>query len=245
MLGAHFDSWHARHGRDRQRRRIGGHDGSDADPEEPRPEAAPHGAHRRCGAAKSRGCSARGEYVNEHFADRGDDAAEAGAREARRATSTSTTAPARSAASTCRATKRCAPIFQSVAGAVQEPRHDHADDPQHRRHRSPVVRRRRPAGLPVHPGSDVEYDTRTHHSNMDVYERVQADDMMQQRGDRRVVRLQRGEPRREAAAQAAARSPAAPAGRGTRSNKTETAERAEDPLRRIMGLLRPQRVLRG
>jgi Zn-dependent M28 family amino/carboxypeptidase len=26
---------------------------------------------------------------------------------------------------------------------------------------------------------DIEYDTRTHHSNMDVYERVQAKDMMQ------------------------------------------------------------------
>ena len=39
-----------------------------------------------------------------------------------------------------------------VDGAVQEPRHDDADDPQHRRHRSPVLRRRRPAGLPVHPG---------------------------------------------------------------------------------------------
>ena len=26
---------------------------------------------------------------------------------------------------------------------------------------------------------DIEYDTRTHHSNMDVYERLQAKDMMQ------------------------------------------------------------------
>jgi len=26
---------------------------------------------------------------------------------------------------------------------------------------------------------DIEYDTRTHHTNMDVYERVQAKDMMQ------------------------------------------------------------------
>ena len=51
---------------------------------------------------------------------------------------------------------------------------------------------------------EVEYDSRTHHSNMDVYERVQAERHDAQRGDRRVVRLQRGEPRREAAAQAAA-----------------------------------------
>ena len=32
-------------------------------------------------------------------------------------------------------------------------------------------------GLPVHPGSRSEYDTRTHHSNMDVYERIQEEDM--------------------------------------------------------------------
>ena len=48
-----------RHGRDRQRRRLGGHDGSDAHPEDERRQAAPHGAHRRCGAARSRGCSDR------------------------------------------------------------------------------------------------------------------------------------------------------------------------------------------
>ena len=35
----------------------------------------------------------------------------------------------------------------------------------------------------------VEYDTRTHHSNMDVYERIQAERHDAQRRDRRVVRL--------------------------------------------------------
>jgi len=36
---------------------------------------------------------------------------------------------------------------------------------------------------------EIEYFSLTHHSNMDVYERVQAQDMMPQRGHRRVVRL--------------------------------------------------------
>ena len=35
---------------------------------------------------------------------------------------------------------------------------------------------------------EVEYDTRTHHSNMDVYERIQAERHDAQRGHRRVVR---------------------------------------------------------
>ena len=50
----------------------------------------------------------------------------------------------------------------------------------------------------------VEYDTRTHHSNMDVYDRIQASDMKQNAVIVAVVRVPRREPRREAAAQAAA-----------------------------------------
>ena len=45
-----------------------------------------------------------------------------------------------------------APIFQAWMEPFKNLGHDDADDPQHRRHRSPVVRRGRPAGLPVHPG---------------------------------------------------------------------------------------------
>ena len=59
MLGAHFDSWHGAHRRDRQRRRLGGDDGGDAHPQGERRAAAADGAHRRCGAVRSRGCSAR------------------------------------------------------------------------------------------------------------------------------------------------------------------------------------------
>ena len=43
--------------------------------------------------------------------------------------------------------------LRRVDEAVQQPRHEHADDSRHRRHRPPGVRRRRPPRLPVHPGS--------------------------------------------------------------------------------------------
>ena len=41
----------------------------------------------------------------------------------------------------------------------------------------------------------VEYRTRTHHSNMDLYERIQPSDMMKERGHRRSVRVPRRQPR--------------------------------------------------
>ena len=56
---------------------------------------------------------------------------------------------------------------------------------------------------------EVEYDSRTHHSNMDVYERVQANDMMRNAVIVASFVVQHGEPRREAAAQAAAEAGAA------------------------------------
>ena len=62
------------------------------------------------------------------------------------------------------------PIFRKWLAAV--PRDGRLDphDRQHRRDRPPVVRRHRPARLPVHPGP-IEYGTRTHHSNQDVFDR--------------------------------------------------------------------------
>ena len=65
---------------------------------------------------------------------------------------------------------------------------------------------------------EVEYDARTHHSNMDVRARPgQRHDA--QRGHRRVVRVQRREPGREAPAQAAAKTVA------TRMKTTDEAGR--------------------
>ena len=65
----------------------------------------------------------------------------------------------------------------------------------------------------------VEYDTRTHHSNMDIYERLQARRHDEERRHRRVVRLRDREPGREAAAQAAAQGAAAAAARSARAGR--------------------------
>ena len=102
-----------------------------------------------------------------------------------------------------------APIFQAWMEPFKNLGMNDARDPQHRRHRSPVVRRRRAARASSSSRIRVEYNSRTHHSNMDVYERVQAAGHDAQRGDRRVVRVQHRESRREAAAQAAAEAGAA------------------------------------
>ena len=93
-----------RHRRHRQRGRIGGDAGGDAHPQGVRREDAPHRAPRavgRRGAGPARLAGVREGDVRRPR----DDAAEAGAREDHAATSTSTTAPAPFAASTCRATR--------------------------------------------------------------------------------------------------------------------------------------------
>ena len=140
-----------------------------------------------------------------------------------RATSTSTTAPARSAASTCRATRRVAPIFEAWMKPFNNLGMTHADDSRHRRHRSPGVRRRRPARLPVHPGSG-----RVRHAHAPLeHGRLRADPgrgHAQERGDRRGVRLPRREPRPAAAAQAAAQA-------GARRRRTGPAEGVDSSSR--------------
>ena len=75
---------------------------------------------------------------------------------------------------------------------------------------------------------EVEYDSRTHHSNMDVYERVQADDMMRNAVIVASFVLQRREPRREAAAQAAAEADAAGRPQHVAAVTGETAEMRRD-----------------
>ena len=104
MLGAHFDSWHGGHRRDRQRRRLGHHARGDADPEGVRPQDAPHGApraleRRRAGPAR---LARLREETRSPTARRWRSSPSTGSSPA---TSTWTTAPAPSAASTCRATR--------------------------------------------------------------------------------------------------------------------------------------------
>ena len=152
MIGAHFDSWHSGTGATdngvssavmMEAMRILQGD---------RPEAAPHHPDGRCGPARSRACSARAPTSR----------------------STSPTAPtwssSRSTASSpaylnmdngggafrgvyLQGNEAVAPIFEAWMKPFAQPRDEHADDPSDRRHRSPVVRRGRPARLPVHPGS--------------------------------------------------------------------------------------------
>ena len=68
--------------------------------------------------------------------------------------------------------------FRGLVRAVQgsDGRRDH--DPQHRRHGSSVFDA---VGLPGFQfiQDPMDYNSRTHHSNMDVYDRIQKGDMMQ------------------------------------------------------------------
>ena len=70
-----------------------------------------------------------------------------------------------------RISKRGSPRFRCLGAKT-------LDAVEHRRHRPPVVRR---IGLPGFQfiQDEIEYDTRTHHSNQDNYDRIQADDMKQ------------------------------------------------------------------
>ena len=74
---------------------------------------------------------------------------------------------------------------------------------------------------------EVEYDSRTHHSNMDVYERIQANDMMRNAVIVASFVMQHREPRREAAAQAAAEADAAGRPRHVTAVRRAIAEGAE------------------
>ena len=62
----------------------------------------------------------------------------------------------------------------------------------------------------------MDYDTRTHHSNMDVYDRIQAADLKQMAVDRSGVRVQHGVRAGEAAAGGSA---GAAAGRRARRSR--------------------------
>ena len=99
-------------------------------------------------------------------------------REVCRATSIWTTAPARFAASTCKATKPCGD-FSPMAGAVS--RSGRRDTFPFQTPAAPITCRLMASGLPGFQfiQDEIEYDTRTHHSNQDVFDRIQADDMKQ------------------------------------------------------------------
>ena len=64
-----------------------------------------------------------------------------------------------------------------VDGAVPQHRDDAPQSRQHGRHRSPVVRRDRTCPGFQFIQDEIEYDTMTHHTNLDSYERLQPEDM--------------------------------------------------------------------
>ena len=71
-----------------------------------------------------------------------------------------------------------APIFEACDGGVREPR----DDPTSRSgtRGAPIIWRSTPSGLPGFQfiQDPVQYGSRTHHSNLDVYDQLVASDMM-------------------------------------------------------------------
>ena len=175
MLGAHFDSWHGAHRRDRQRRGVGGDDGSDAHPEGERRATAPHGAASACGAVRSRGCSARAPTSREHFASREDMALKPEhARLSGYFNMDNGTGAIRGVY--LQGNEAVAPIFEewmkpfrNLGMTTLTIRDTGGTD-----HQSFDA-----VGLPGFQfiQDPVEYDTRTHHTNMDLYERVQEADM--------------------------------------------------------------------
>ena len=71
-----------------------------------------------------------------------------------------------------------APIFAAMDRAAEGPRRHHADHAQYRRHRPRAF-----DGVGI-PGfqfiqDPLDYGTRTHHTNMDTYERLQPEDLAQ------------------------------------------------------------------
>jgi hypothetical protein len=174
MLGAHFDSWHTGTGA------TDNAAGSAVMMEAMRilkstgVQLRPDGAHRPLGR-RGAGTARSKEYVKAHFGDpatmqlKPDHAKFCGYFNVDNGTGVIRGVY-------CRATKRRADL-SGVDGTVPQHGDDDADDPQHRRHGPSVVRRGRLAGFQFIQ-DEVEYDSRTHHSNMDMYERVQATDMM-------------------------------------------------------------------
>ena len=160
MIGAHLDSWHGGHRRHRQRGRRGHGDGGRADPPGPRPEAAAHHPHRplerrgagparrprlRHRALRRRAPGPRPEERRRALVPAPRHAARSPSSRSTRScprTSTSTTARARSAASTPQKNVAVAPIFEAWLAPVRRPRRDDGHAAHHPQHRPRGLRRR-------------------------------------------------------------------------------------------------------
>ena len=152
MLGAHFDSWHAGTGATDNAAGVGRDDGGDAHP------ASASGVRMRrtvrlaLWTGEEQGLLGSREYVKQQFGD--PDSMQlkpAHGRLSAYFNMDNGTGAIRGVY--LQGNEAVRPRLHGLDGSVPQPGHDDADDPQHRRHRSPGVRRGRPARLPVHPGS--------------------------------------------------------------------------------------------
>ena len=202
MLGAHFDSWHGATGATDNAAGLGGDDGSDAHPQGRAALKLRRTVRIGLWSGEEQGLLGSRAYVTEHFADRADMALKpAHAKFAGYFNIDNGTGAIRGVY--LQGNEAVAPIFE----AWMKPFHNLGMTTLTIRDTGGTDHQSFDAvGLPGFQfiQDPVEYDTRTHHSNMDSYERIQEEDMRQERGDRRGVRLPRRQPRREAAAQAAA-----------------------------------------
>ena len=176
MLGAHFDSWHTGTGSVDNAVGVGGDARGDAHPQAVRRPAAPHGAHgpvdrRRAGT--DRLADVRPQPLRRSRRHE----AQAGTRQARRLLQHGQRHRPVSRRLPAGERSRRADLPR-LDGAVREPRDDAPDDSQHRRHRSPV----RSTTSDCRDSSSfripVQYSSRTHHSNLDVYDQLIASDLM-------------------------------------------------------------------
>ena len=204
MLGAHFDSWHASTGATDNAAGSRGDDGSDADPEAARASGCGEPCGSDCGPAKSRGCTARATTSTAHFAARrawpADGAAEPGTGGRRRSRQHHRTG--------ARTEARPREVRRLLQHRQRHRRHPRRLSAGQRRRSGPIFRAWmepfRSIGMTTvtisntggtdHqsfdgvglPGfqfiqDEVEYDTMTHHTNLDSYERLQPDDMRRTR----------------------------------------------------------------
>ena len=213
-----------RHRRHRQRRGLRRDDGGDADPQGARRQAAPDDPHRpleRRGAGPARLARLRQRALRLAPARAGGRTRRAPELPAQRSAGAITLKPDHAKLAAyfnldngtgkirgiyLQENAAVKPVFESWLSAVEDLGANARHAAQHQRHRPPVLRRGRAAGLPVHPGPDrvrgrLLRDAPHRHGRVRPAAARRPD---AGRGGDRDVRVPGREPRRAAAAQASA-----------------------------------------
>ena len=190
MLGAHLDSWHTAHGRDRQRRRLGRRDGGVPDSQGDRRCSRGARCGSRSGAARSRACSARAPTSARTSP------ATPTRRRATRWPSTSTSIPARgrSTAGILENNDAAQADLRRLAGAVRG-QGSARSRTSVRASATPTTcaSSRRACRDSTRSRTTSDYDVREHHTNADTAERIKEQRSEAERDDPGVVRLSRGD----------------------------------------------------